>query len=183
MNDQSNSETLIWQWLDDVVIDLNLCPFAKKPRRQNQIRLVMATSESLTALLDKFADELDHLAKTPDEQTDTTMFAIQNELADFEDYLDFLDECHRVNDELGYEGVFQLASFHPDYQFEGLEFDDHANLTNRSPLPIVHIIREESVSRVLKNYPSPERIPEDNIDRVRALNSQQLTQLFPYLFK
>lgn len=183
MNDQTNPEKLVWQWLDNVVIDLNLCPFAKKPRRQKQIRLVMATSQSLTALLDKFADELGHLANTPAEQTDTTLFVTQNELTDFDDYLDFLDECHRVNEELGYEGIFQLASFHPDYQFDGLAHDDKANLTNRSPLPIIHIIREKSVSRVLKNYPSPERIPENNIDRVRALNGQQLTQLFPYLFK
>ena len=171
-------EDRIYQWLDDVVIGLNLCPFAKKPRSQQQIKLTVCDTSDSQQQLEEFITEMDWLANTPAEQTDTTWFAIANGLEGFESYLSFLDICQMALENFGYEGKFQLASFHPDYQFEGTELNDRENFTNRAPVPIIHLIREDSMTRVLKQYPNPEAIPERNIETVESLSSQQIAELF-----
>jgi len=174
-------EQQIWQWLDRVVIGLNLCPFAKKPRAKDQIRLVITESRKDKVLLKEFEQELHYLVATPAEQTDTTLFAITHHLYDFYDYLDFLDQAQAKLEQCGLEGKLQLASFHPDYVFEGTEYDDRENFTNRAPVPIVHIIREDSMAKVLAKYPNPEAIPDNNIKCMAGLSLEQLRQLFPYL--
>lgn len=178
-----NPELEIWRWLDDVVIGLNLCPFAKKPRSNQQIKVVVSQQRKNKALLNAFVQELELLAKTPPEQTDTTVFAASHHLYDFYDYLDFLDLAQTKLEQLGFEGQFQLASFHPDYCFEGAAPQDRENLTNRSPYPIVHIIREDSMAKVLAKYPNPESIPEVNIEKVESLSDTEVSNLFPYLNK
>ena len=176
--EQAKIEQAIYQWLDSVVIGLNLCPFAKKPRAQNQIRLSIATSADTNTLLDLFIEEMTLLANTPAAETDTTLFAIPVGLEQFDDYLGFLDVCQMTLENFGYEGKFQLASFHPNYQFDGTEVNDRENYTNRSPVPIIHLIREDSMSRVLKQYPNSEAIPERNIEVVESLTEQQMKTLF-----
>ncbi len=185
INNDVNSaiETEVWQWLDSVVIGLNLCPFAKKPRTQQQIELYVSNKPSMVAISEDFEKALLKLSKTPAEQTDTTVFVIPHLLEDFYVYLDFLDSANTINSDLGFDGVFQLASFHPDYQFDGAEADARENLTNRAPYPIIHIIREDSMSRVLKQYPDPELIPERNMDKMEQLTTDEVNQLFPYLNK
>lgn len=171
----------IWQWLDEVVIGLNLCPFAKKPRSNQQIKVVVSKQRKNKALMKEFIDELNSLAVTSPAETDTTVFAISHHLYDFYDYLDFLESAQEQLELLGFEGKFQLASFHPNYCFEGAEIDDRENLTNRSPYPIIHIIREDSMAKVLQKYPEPEAIPEVNIAKVESLSDAEVQQLFPYL--
>lgn len=179
----SRIEADVWQWLDSVVIGLNLCPFAKKPRTQQQIELHVSNKPSMVAISEDFEKALLKLSKTAAEQTDTTVFVIPHLLEDFYVYLDFLDSANTINSDLGFEGVFQLASFHPDYQFDGAEADARENLTNRAPYPIIHIIREDSMSRVLKQYPDPELIPERNMEKMEQLTTDEVNQLFPYLNK
>lgn len=176
--EQPEIEQDIYQWLDKVVIGLNLCPFAKKPRAQNQIRLSIATSANTNTLLDLFIEEMTLLANTPASETDTTLFAIPEGLEEFDDYLNFLDVCQMTLENFGYEGKFQLASFHPDYQFDGTDITDRENYTNRSPVPIIHLIREDSMSRVLKQYPDSEAIPERNIEVIESLSAEQMATLF-----
>jgi len=174
-------EQEVWHWLDKVVIGLNLCPFAKKPRANQQIRLYVSDSRKNKALLKEFEQELQYLQKIPSEQTDTSLFIIGNHLYDFYDYLDFLDAAQFKLENLGLEGIFQLASFHPNYVFEGTEPDDRENLTNRAPYPIIHIIREDSMAKVLSKYPSPEAIPEINIKTIQELDEAEIKKLFPHL--
>ncbi len=178
---RNNIEQQTWQWLDNVVIGLNLCPFAKKPRTQKQIRLVISDHNSLVNVADDFATELEFLSKTPANETDTTMFVIPHLLEDFYVYLDFLESANNANHDLGFEGKFQLASFHPDYQFEDAEPEDRANYTNRAPFPIIHIIREDSMTRVLKQYPNPELIPERNIEAMDNLSDDMIKTMFPHV--
>ena len=142
-------EAQTWQWLDKAVIGLNLCPFAKKPRVNNQIKLVISQVDSSNDLTNELLTELDFLSNTPAEQTDTSVIVIPYFLNNFTDYLHMLDVADMLIDQMGYRGTFQLASFHPNYQFDGTEADAPENLTNTAPYPMLHIIREDSMEKVL----------------------------------
>jgi len=178
---ENSVEQEVWQWLDNVVIGLNLCPFAKKPRANNQIRLCVSESRKNKTLLGEFEQELVRLQQTSPDDKDTSLFIVSNHLYDFYDYLDFLDAAQLKLENLELEGVFQLASFHPDYVFEGTQPEDRENLTNRAPYPIIHIIREDSMAKVLEKFPNPESIPEINIKTIENLNEVEIKELFPHL--
>lgn len=173
----------VQRWLDDVVIGLNLCPFAAKPNRQKVIRIEVCHATSEQELSAVLLHELALLSNTPAQILETTLLVIPDMLQDFYDYNDYLDEADRLLVEKGFEGELQIASFHPDYQFAGTDAADAENLTNRSPYPILHLIREESLEEVLAKYPDPDSIPENNIRRVQALTEQEKRQLFPFLFR
>lgn len=175
----NNIEQLVYQWLDDVVIGLNLCPFAKKPRAQSQIKVCFSNTQNTSILLDEFINELTFLHETSADDTDTTLFVMLEAGKEFSAYLDFLDIAQMTLENFGFDGVFQLASFHPEYQFDGTEPSDRENYTNRSPAPIIHIIRESSMTRALKQYPNPELIPERNIEVIEGLSDSQISTLFP----
>jgi hypothetical protein len=175
-------EQSVRQWLEDVVIGLNLCPFAAKPNRNKQIKICISDATSEEALLADIQVELTLLQQTPASELETTLVAIPHFLQDFFDYNQFLDWVDALLKQEGWHGIFQIASFHPDYCFGGAEADDAENLTNRSPYPVIHLIREESMERVLKHYPDPESIPDTNIDRVESLTATEKRKLFPYLF-
>lgn len=170
------------QWLDDVVIGLDLCPFAARPRDEKRLRIAVSHATTEEALLDDLQAELERLADTPAEQLETTLLAIPDMLEDFADYNDFLDAVDLWLEQFGWEGELQVASFHPDYQFADTEPDDAGNLTNRSPWPLLHIIREESLEKAIEHYPDVEGIPERNIRRMEALTAVERQRLFPYLF-
>ncbi|MDN3638086.1 DUF1415 domain-containing protein [Simiduia curdlanivorans] len=180
-NTQSPVITATQQWLADVVIGLNLCPFARKPQRANLIRFTESRASSEQALLAELLTELEYLDATHAEQLETTLLIIPNFLQDFVDYNQFLDLADWLLERHDYEGVYQLATFHPHYQFAGTRADDAENLTNRAPYPILHLIREDSIERVLENYPDPEAIPENNIRAVQSLTPEQRKKLFPYV--
>ena len=175
-------EQEVQQWLEDVVIGLNLCPFAAKPNRNKQIKIFVSEASTEETLLEDVLQELMNLDSKTAEELETTLVAIPNMLQDFMDYNFFLDWVDALIKQQEWEGIYQIATFHPDYCFGGAEPEDDENLTNRSPYPVLHLIREESMAKVLKHYPNPEAIPDTNIARVEALTPEERRKLFPYLF-
>lgn len=175
-------KTDVMQWLNSVVIGLNLCPFAGKPTGENRVRLQVSEAVGEEGLLQELADEMALLDKTPPAEIETSLLIVPGLLQDFFDYTQFLQWAESMLKRNGWKGVYQLASFHPRYCFAGADEDDLENLTNRAPYPIVHIIREASLSRALVYVDDVEGIPARNKQRVQALTEQEKQQLFPYLF-
>ncbi|HCG7076756.1 TPA: DUF1415 family protein [Vibrio parahaemolyticus] len=171
------------QWLNDVVIGLNLCPFAAKPQRNKQIKIFVSEATQEEALLEDILLQLIELSTIEPEKLETTLVVVPNMLQDFWDYNFCIDWVEGLIKQQDWEGIFQVATFHPDYCFGGAAPEDDENLTNRSPYPIFHLIREESMEKVLKHYPDPESIPNTNIARVSALSEEERKKLFPYLFR
>ena len=171
------------QWLNDVVIGLNLCPFAAKPQRNNQIKIFVSNAENEHALLEDIHNQLLELEQKPAEELETTLVVVPKMLNDFDEYNFFIDWVEALIRQQNWQGMFQLATFHPEYCFAGTDPQDAENLTNRSPYPIFHLIREDSMEKVLKHYHNPESIPDTNIERVEKLPHKELVKLFPYLFK
>ena len=157
------------RWLQRAVIGLNLCPFAKAVHVRNQVRYVLSEAATPAALLAELTRELEFLHAADPEMVETTLLIHPRVLGDFLDYNDFLDEADAAVEALGLEGEVQVASFHPDYVFAGSDPDDPANCTNRSPHPMLHLLREESVSRAVDGHPDPEAIVERNIETMERL--------------
>ncbi len=160
------------RWMERAVIGLNLCPFAKAVVAKGQVRMVLSEARDEAALLEQLGEELLHLRDTPAADTDTTLLVHPHVLQDFLDYNDFLDAADALVEELGLDGVLQVASFHPDYQFADSGPDDVANCTNRSPWPTLHLLREDSVSRAVDAFPDPDAIVERNIATLEKLGRQ-----------
>ncbi len=157
------------QWLEKAVIGLNLCPFAKAVYVKNQVRLVVSKARHADDLLEELDRELDLLVATPATEIDTTLLIHPTLFEDFLDFNDFLEIAEDVIDEHELEGVVQLASFHPQFQFEGTEIDDMSNYTNRAPFAILHLLREDSVERAVEAFPQAETIFEANIATLEKL--------------
>ena len=186
MSSTTNIQTIttqVNQWLDDVVIGLNLCPFAAKPQKNKQIKIFVSQATQEEALLEDILSQFMELDLTKPATLETTLVVVPNMLQDFVDYNFFIDWVDTLIRQQEWEGIYQVATFHPDYCFAGSDPQDDENLTNRSPYPIFHLIREESMEKVLRHFPNPEEIPDNNIARVSALNVEQRKQLFPYLFR
>ena len=162
-------------WVSKVIVDLNLCPFAAREVINNTIRYRAFSQEQIGTLLEALKDEFFLLDESDDIETSLLIYI--DELTDFEEYLDFLDLANDVLIGCGYEGVYQLASFHPSYQFESTKLNDPENYTNRSPYPTIHIIREKSLERALEGYTNPESIPERNIKLTRKLGLTHMQTL------
>ena len=159
------------RWIEQFVVAENLCPFAAPVLRANQLRIAVCAAEDEPALALALLDELDLLQRTPEAEIATGVLVFTEALADFETYLDFLALAEELVQECGLEGIVQLASFHPQYCFEGVAPDDVANFTNRSPLPMLHLLREDSISRALEVYANADAIPARNIEHLRELGS------------
>lgn len=157
------------QWLEAAVIGLNLCPFAKAVHVRDQIGYRVSTATGTAELADDLRTALRELASTDAAICDTVLLIHPGVLADFIDYNAFLAQADRINRKLGLEGELQVASFHPDYQFADTGPDDVANATNRSPYPMLHLLRESSIERAVASYPDPERIYARNITSLRKL--------------
>ena len=158
-------------WVDRAVIGLNLCPFAKAPQVKGLVRYVASAATDPAALLADLITELERLAESKPEKLETTLLIHPGVLADFADYNDFLGVAEETVAELDLEGVIQVASFHPDYQFDGSQADDIGNATNRSPYPSLHLIREESIDRAVEAFPDAETIYETNIATLEKLGA------------
>ena len=156
-------------WLEKAVIGLNLCPFAKAVYVKNQVRLVVSKARHADDLLEELDRELDLLVATPADEIDTTLLIHPTLFEDFLDFNDFLEIAEGVVDEHGLEGVIQLASFHPQFQFDGTEVDDISNYTNRAPFAILHLLREDSVERAVEAFPQADAIFETNIATLEKL--------------
>jgi uncharacterized protein len=161
-------------WIERAVIGLNLCPFAKSVYLSNRVRFEVSEARTADALLGALERELRALARAAPEEVETTVLIHPHVLTSFLDYNDFLDVADAAIERLDLTGILQIASFHPDYQFAGTAPDDVTNYTNRSPYPMLHLLREESVERAVDAYPGAERIPERNIETMRRLGVRGL---------
>ncbi len=169
-------------WLDNVVIGLNLCPFAAKPRRLQQVHFDLFQGTKDMDLLEHLHRALIALEEKKPDERETSIIIIENHLKDFDDYNQFLDYADGLLEQEGWLGQFQVASFHPAYQFADTQADDSENLTNRAPFPLLHLIREEQLEMAVEKYSQPELIPENNIKRMAELTDTEKKVLFPYLF-
>lgn len=166
------------RWIEEAVIGLNLCPFAKAVHVKQQIRYVVSTATSTDELLDLLMQELQLLAATDPAQTEMTLLMHPQVLQDFLDYNNFLDIADAAVRQLGLDGVLQIASFHPDYQFADSEPDDIENWTNRSPYPTLHLLRESSIDQAVAAFPDAADIYERNIETMRQLGHAGWQRLF-----
>jgi hypothetical protein len=158
-------------WLEQAVIGLNLCPFAKAVHAKGRIRWVVSAATRSEDLRAELGAELRRLADTPIDVVETTLLIHPHVLADFLDYNDFLDAADAEIADAGLEGVIQVASFHPDYVFAGVAADDPSHATNRSPWPLLHLLREESIDRAVAAYPDPDAIVDRNLDTLQRLGA------------
>ena len=164
-------------WVDRAVIGLNLCPFAKAPQAKGLVRYVVSHATDPAALLADLIAELERLAESPAEKLETTLLIHPQVLTDFADYNDFIEVAEDTVAELDLEGVLQVASFHPQYQFADTASDDVGNATNRSPFPTLHLIREDSIDRALQAFPEAELIYQTNIATLERLGAEGWAEL------
>lgn len=169
------------QWVETLVVGMNLCPFAKRELVKNRVRFITTAATTAEQLLHALQAELELLHTDP--SIETTLLIHAQVLQDFYDFNDFLDDADNVLVEMGLDGVYQIASFHPDYQFGGTAPDDAENYTNRSPYPILHLIREASLERVIADYPDVDDIPERNIALMNELGRDKLQLLLQSCLK
>jgi len=162
-------------WIKSVVIDCNFCPFAAKALFNKSIRYVVKSNVNINKGLEALKTELEELENKTDIETSFIIF--ENDFKDFDDYLDLVKKAERLLTKEDYDGIYQIASFHPDYCFDDTEEDDAANYTNRSIYPMLHILREESLTKALSLFPNPEEIPHKNIDFARQKGLQYMQLL------
>ena len=167
------------EWLEKAVIGLNLCPFAKAVHVKRQIRYVVSQAATEESLVEDLLHELQLLASADPGDVETTLLVHPRVLGDFLDYNDFLDIADAAVEELGLDGVLQVASFHPHYQFADSGPDDMANFSNRAPYPTLHLLREDSVDKAVAAFPDADRIYEANIETLRGLGPDGWKRLFP----
>ncbi|MFM1925379.1 MAG: hypothetical protein RIT44_1185 [Pseudomonadota bacterium] len=167
MNSPEIADTV--RWLERAVIGLNLCPFAKAPHVKGQIHYLVSQAKGLEGLRDELIEQLQAMAALPAEERETVLLIVPQMLHDFLEFNDFLDEADGVLQELDMEGEFQVASFHPQFQFADTEPDDITNFTNRSPYPTLHLLREESIDRAVEAFPEAETIYETNMATLEKL--------------
>ncbi|MCI0699695.1 MAG: DUF1415 domain-containing protein [Planctomycetia bacterium] len=162
------------RWISSIVIGLNLCPFARRVFESDRIRYVVTDAANEETLLAVLTHELPVLAAASRTEVETTILIHPNALADFYDYNDFLATADNLIRDLRLRGVIQIASFHPNYQFAGLTPDAVANYTNRSPFPMLHLLREESITEVSDDTDTLLKIPERNIETLRRLGRDEM---------
>lgn len=164
---ESNAIKQTQQWIESVVVALNFCPFAKRELRRNAVRFELYESGDTQATLEQLIAECEYLDTHPD--TETTLLILPNGYEDFLDYLQLTELAEDLLAEQGYEGIYQVASFHPDYCFADADNDDAANYTNRSPYPMLHLLREASLEIAIDQYPDIDSIPDNNMQKARNL--------------
>ncbi len=163
------------KWVETFVVGMNLCPFAKRELVKNRVRFVTTAACTQEELLTVLQAELEVLNTDP--SVETTLLIHPSVLQDFYAYNDFLNIADGLLLDMELEGIYQIASFHPDYQFGGTHPDDAENYTNRAPYPILHLLREESLERVIADYPDIDDIPERNIALMNKLGTDKLQAL------
>jgi len=163
-------------WVEEVVIGLNLCPFASPPFQNGAIEYTVITGASTEQHLQQLADGFTRLDSRAD--VETSLFIYPEAYQNFDDYLELLDFANHLLVDLNYTGIYQIASFHPDYRFEGSTENDASNFTNRSPYPMLHLIREHSLERAIStysaNYQNIEQVPENNIKKLQNIGYQEM---------
>jgi hypothetical protein len=166
------------KWLERAVIGLQLCPFAAAPHLHDRVRYCVSAQRSGVGLLEDLSHELQALQAADPLKCETTLLIHPHVLTDFLEYNDFLDACDAAVADRGFEGELQVASFHPQYQFAGTEVHDIENYSNRSPYPMLHLLREASVARAVANFPHIDRIESMNKETLRRLGHEGWRQLW-----
>ena len=169
------------QWVETFVVGMNLCPFAKRELVKNRVRFVTTAATTAEQLLQVLQTELELLNADP--SVETTLLIHPAVLQDFYDFNDFLGCADILLLDMELEGIYQVASFHPDYQFGGTRSGDAENYTNRAPYPVLHLLREESLERVIADYPDVDDIPERNIELMNSLGQDKLQALLKTCLK
>ncbi|MCB1775312.1 MAG: DUF1415 domain-containing protein [Gammaproteobacteria bacterium] len=164
-------------WLERLVIGENLCPFAAAPYRAGRVLFRVCEAQALDGVYVDFLQLLQELVDDAAGSWETGILILTDALSVFDDYLDGLEVMERAVSEAGLEGEFQVASFHPQYCFDGVAADDPSNYSNRSPLPLFHLIRERELAAVLAGVDHPERIPQRNIAHLRRLGIDGIRRL------
>lgn len=163
------------QWVAKVIVGLNFCPFAKPVVESDTIRYAVVNERSLEFCLQALSDEFERL--NDDAHIETSLLIYPVGFESFDDYLELVEIADALLLDEGYEGIYQLATFHPDYCFDGQPYDDAANYTNRSPYPMLHLLREASIEKALVGVASPEKIPNRNIEFARKKGSDEMKGL------
>jgi hypothetical protein len=163
------------QWIKSVVVGCNFCPFAAPVLKSNSIRYIVGQYSTSRQMLDHLLKEMRLLDTHADIETTFVIYPVG--LGQFRDYLNFVQKAEQLNSAKGYDGVYQLATFHPEYCFAGSVKDDPANFTNRSIYPMLHLLREDSVTKALAHFPDPDSIPQKNIDYARNKGLQYMQWL------
>jgi uncharacterized protein len=166
-------------WLEQVVIGLNLCPFARHPWTRGRVHIEVTAAESTEQLAEALVEAILTLDNSQPEERETTLLVHPRVLNDFSEYNNFLDTADALLEALGLDGVFQVASFHPDYRFADTSADDPANCSNRSPWPTLHLIREASIEAAISGELSSERIYQRNIAVLQQLGMAGWRKLMP----
>jgi hypothetical protein len=169
-------------WLESFVVGLDLCPFARPLLAADNLRISISNAQAPQDLRLAFLAELDLFQGSPESEIATTLLVFPDALSSFDAYLDFLDEAQELLEAAELEGLVQLASFHPLYQFEGEEPDAPSNFSNRSPYPVLHLLRESMLTRVLAEFPNPDQIPQRNIQTLQELGLTELQDRWTALF-
>ncbi len=169
------------EWVEKFVIGLNLCPFARHPFRTNKIRYIVFDGDNAEKLTEHLVMEINRLLETSPAVLETTLIILPNMLNDFDEYLDYLEVSEFVLTELDLEESVQVASFHPDYQFDGTAPTDVENFTNRSPFPMLHLLREDSIDRAIEAFPEVGDIPGKNIETMNNLGFLNVKRMFDAL--
>ena len=168
-------------WLQQFVVGLNLCPFARPVVSSEALRVVVCEATQHQDITAAFMTELDLIQRSSESMVATTLLAIPYALRDFEEYLDFIKEAESLLEAVGLSGVIQLASFHPEYQFEGEPAESAGHYTNRAPFALIHFLREEMMTRALDQFPDPEQIPLRNSQRLEAMGAATIKQMLKSL--
>lgn len=158
------------QWIETIVVGLNFCPFAKRELRKNAVRFILNESTDIQETLQQLIAECAFLDANP--ESETTLLILPNGFEDFLHYLDLTELAEDLLAEQGYEGVYQVASFHPEYCFADADSEDAANYTNRSPYPMLHLLREASLDLAIDNFPGIDSIPNTNMQKARSLGAE-----------
>jgi hypothetical protein len=178
MTDQTLVLSATQAWLEKAVIGLNLCPFAKAVHVKNQIRYKVSAATNARDLHGDLLAEIELLLESDPDKVETTLLIHPYVLNDFLEFNDFLDVADTLLEELNADGIVQIASFHPEYQFFGSKPEDIENYTNRSPYPILHLIRESSIEQAVHAYPDTDEIYQKNIETLQRLGLDGWRRLF-----
>jgi len=180
-NTESKAISQTKKWLNTVIIEHSICPFAKREFVNNTIHyeIIENTNTDKNTNIEQQLEQIIINCEKLDNDAaiETSLLIFPDSLADFDDYLDFVEIADALMHKQGYEGIYQLASFHPQYLFADSDENDASNYTNRSPYPMLHILREASLEKVLESYPNPENIPERNIELTRNLGLNTMQKL------
>ncbi|MFY0616954.1 MAG: DUF1415 domain-containing protein [Shimia sp.] len=168
------------RWLDQMVVGLNLCPFSPSVIARNQVHFAVCDATTDAPLKQFFVNELQRLLETNENDVATSLLMFTQGMEDFDDYLELLDWFQQLLEQADLTEHVQLASFHPQYQFEGVAADDLSHFTNRSPYPTIHLLRQDQMTKVLAHVSDPEKIYLDNIETLNKLGRRQVEALCPW---